>query len=252
MLCPPSSCSRDPVRQIADGRISWAKAEEEFQVFDMATEWGPSSRRSRSDRICRARDLGRNVPDRILDLERAFPELANLPPVGDHRPSPVWFPVSWISSCPHLPPIRQMLRALYPQIRCLEDLEHVTPRGPVPRESTAEAPSESASSAAWESADDDSMSDGSSPTESTDLGGMTPPEATSQYDFDIQLGFGKRFTCRVGSREARSEWIQAIEVARSSGIPDCPLYDPTDPQMSRTYWQTCGRCTSRLSDGKQR
>ena len=126
MLCPPSSCSRDPVRQIADGRISWAKAEEEFQVFDMATEWGPSSRRSRSDRICRARDLGRNVPDRILDLERAFPELANLPPVGDHRPSPVWFPVSWISSCPHLPPIRQMLRALYPQIRCLEDLEHVT------------------------------------------------------------------------------------------------------------------------------
>ena len=73
------------------------------------------------------------------------------------------------------------------------------------------------------------MSDGSSPTESTDLGGMTPPEATSQYDFDIQLGSGKRFTCRVGSREARSKWIQAIEVARSSGIPDCPLYDPTDP-----------------------
>ena len=146
MLCPPSTCSRDPVRQIADGRISWARAEEEFQVFDMAAEWGPSSDRSRSDRIRRARTFKLNVPDRILDLERAFPELADLRPVGDHQRPPVWFPVSWISSCPHLPPIRQMLRALYPQIRCLEDLEHVMPRGPVPRESTAEVPSESVSS----------------------------------------------------------------------------------------------------------
>ena len=229
MLCPPSTCSRDPVRQLADGRISWARAEEEFQVFDMTAEWGPSSGQSRSDRIRRARAFKINVPDRILDLERAFPELADLRPVGDHRPPPVWYPVSWISSCPHLPPIRQMLRALYPQVRCLEDLEHVMPRGPVLRESTAEVPSESVSSVAWESEDDDAMSDESSPTECTDVGGMTPPKAVSQYDFDIQLGSGKRFTCRVGSREARSKWIQAIEVARSAGIPDCPLCKPTDP-----------------------
>ena len=58
---------------------------------------------------------------------------------------------------------------------------------------------------------------------------MTPPTAVSQYDFDIQLGSGKRFTCRVESREARSKWIQAIEAARSAGIPDCPLCKPTDP-----------------------
>ena len=103
------------------------------------------------------------------------------------------------------------------------------PRGPVLRESTAEVSSESVSSVAWESEDDDVMSDESSPTECTDVGGMTPPKAVSQYDFDIQLGSGKRFTCRVGSREARSKWIQAIEVARSAGIPDCPLCKPTDP-----------------------
>jgi len=69
---------------------------------------------------------------------------------------------------------------------------------------------------------------------------VTPPEVISQYDFDIQLFSGKRFTCRVESQEARSEWIQALEVARSSGIPGCPLYDPTAPpyiqDLLATLW----------------
>ena len=240
MLCPPSACSRDPVRQVAGERISWAKAEEEFQVFDMAAEWGPSSDRSRSDRIRHALDLKCDVPARILALEQAFPELAQLLPVGTHRPPPAWFPVSWISSCPQLPPVRQMLRELHPQIRCLEDLEHALPHAPVPRETSTETSSEPASSVAWEPADDDSMSDESSTTDSTHPRVVMPPEAVSQHDFDIQLFSGKRFTCRVESQEARSEWIQALEVARSSGIPDCPLYDPTDPpdiqDLLATLW----------------
>ena len=136
------------------------------------------------------------------------------------------FPVSWISSCPQLPPIRQMLRELHPQIRCLEDLEHAMPHAPVPRETTTETSSEPASSVAGEPADDDYVSDESCTTDCTHPRVVTPLEALSQHDFDIQLFSGERFTCRVESQEARSEWIQALEVARSSSIPDCPLYDP--------------------------
>ena len=150
MLCPPSTCLRDPVRQLAGERISWARAEEEFQVFDMAAEWGPRSDRSRSDRIRHALDLKGDVPARILALEQAFPELAQLLPVGAHRPPPAWFPVSWISSCPQLLPVRQMLRELHPQIRCLEDLEHALPHAPAPRETSTETSSEPASSVGWE------------------------------------------------------------------------------------------------------
>ena len=242
MRCPPYTCFRDPVRQIAGERISWARAEEEFQVFDRATNWGPSSGRSRSDRIRHALELECDVPARILALEQAFPELAQLLPVGNHRPPPLWFPVSWVSSCPQLPPVRQMLRELHPQIRCLEDLEHAMPHAPVPREITTDTSSEPASSVARGPADDGYVSDESSTTDSTHPRVVTPPEATSQYDFDIQLGSGERFTCRVESQGARSDWIQAIEVARSSatgegraddGIPDCPLHGPTDPPSLR-------------------